>query len=70
MPKKLKNYRLSENTINQLEAMQNESGKTATEIIENSIQYLYEEYGAALQGVSDKELMLRQILGKRIRRVS
>jgi hypothetical protein len=54
----LKNYRLSENTVKQLESLQIVSNKTATDLVEAAINYVHEE------------LMLSQVLGKRIDKAS
>ena len=70
MAKILKNYRLSQNTLDQIEALQAESGKTATDLIEAAVNYVYEEYSRALVGKSNDACMLAQVLGKRIEKVS
>ena len=69
MSKIMRTYRLSETTLKQLEALQNESGKTATDIIESLVNYVHEEYLNALQGSGDDSFILRQVLGKRIKKV-
>ena len=70
MAKKLKNYRLDVKIIKKLEELQEVSGKTATDIVEASINKIYEEYARALKGKSYDELTLAQVLGKRIEKVS
>lgn len=70
MAKILKNYRLSQATIEKIEQLQAESGKTATDLIEAAINYVHEEVTRANKGKSFDELMLAQVLGKRIEKVS
>ena len=70
LAKTLKNYRFSETTLKQIEALQGASGKTATDIIEGIVNYVHEEYINALQGSNDEQFMLRQVLGKRIKKIS
>lgn len=66
----LKNYRLSQSTIDKLEALQKESNKTATDLIEAAINYVHEELTRASKGKSFDEFMLAQVLGKRIEKAS
>lgn len=70
MAKILKNYRLSQDTIDKLSKLQEESNKTATDLIEAAINYVHEEYARALKGKSFDELMLSQVLSKRIDKAS
>ena len=70
MAKKLKNYRLDVKIIKKLEELQEVSDKTATDLVEASINYIYEEYTRALKGKSFDELTLSQVLGKRIEKAS
>jgi hypothetical protein len=65
----LKNYRLSQGTIDKLLELQEESDKTATDLIEAAINYVHEEYTRAHKGKSFDELMLSQVLSKRIDKV-
>lgn len=66
----LKNYRFSEDTVKQLEELQVESGKTATELVEAAVNYVYEEMTRALSGRDHDRLLIAQVLGKRIDKVS
>jgi hypothetical protein len=50
--------------------LQNESGKTATDLVESAINYVHEEYARAIRGKSTDNSMLAQVLGKRIDKVS
>lgn len=70
MAKILKNYRLSKGTIDKIEMLQAESGKTATDLIEAAINYVHEELTRVNKGKSFDEFMLAQVLGKRIDKVS
>jgi len=70
MSKTLKNYRLNDEIIKKLEALQNESGKTATDIVEAALNYVHEEYSRAIQGKNNDGSMLAQVLGKRIDKAS
>jgi len=70
MAKTLKNYRLNNEIIKKLEALQIESGKTATDLVEASINYVHEEYARAIRGKNNENSMLAQVLGKRIDKVS
>lgn len=69
MQKIPKNYRFSQDTIEQLEALQTASNKTATDLIEAAINYVYEEYSRAVNGSEHDQLLIAQVLGKRIRKV-
>ncbi|HYF75476.1 MAG TPA: hypothetical protein VD757_02710 [Candidatus Nitrosocosmicus sp.] len=64
----LKNYRLPEETVKKLEQLQDESGKTATDIIEGLIKYLHEEVAAARSGEEHDEMIVAQVLGKKVKR--
>ena len=70
MAKILKNYRLSESTIEKITKLQEESGKTATDLIEAAINYVHEELTRANNGKSFDDFMLAQVLGKRIDKAS
>ena len=70
MAKILKNYRLTKGTIEKIEQLQSESGKTATDLIEAAINYVHEELTRANKGKSFDELMLSQVLGKRVEKAS
>jgi phage terminase large subunit-like protein len=70
MAKILKNYRLSQDTIGKIEELQKESNKTATDLIEAAVNYVHEELTRANKGKSFDELMLSQVLGKRIDKAS
>jgi hypothetical protein len=50
--------------------LQNESGKTATDLVESAINYVHEEYARAIRGKNNDNSMLAQVLGKRIDKVS
>jgi hypothetical protein len=66
MPRIPKNYRLTQETLDKLEVLQAESGKTATDLIEAALNYVHEELTRANKGKSFDDLMLAQVLGKRI----
>lgn len=70
MAKILKNYRLTKGTVEKIEELQAESGKTATDLIEAAINYVHEELTRAHKGKSFDDLMLAQVLGKRIDKAS
>jgi hypothetical protein len=70
MAKILKNYRLSKETVDKIEQLQIVSGKTATDLIEATINYVHEELIRAVKGKSFDDLMLAQVLGKRIEKAS
>ena len=70
MAKTLKNYRLNNEIIKKLEALQLVSGKTATDIVEAAINYVHEELTRAAKGKSYDDAMLAQVLGKRIEKAS
>lgn len=70
MAKILKNYRLSQSTIDNIAELQEESDKTATDLIEAAINYVHEEYKRAQQGKSFDDFMLAQVLGKRVEKAS
>ena len=66
MAKVAKNYRLSQDTLDKIAELQNESNKTATDLIEAAINYVHEELERAAKGKSFDNYMLAQVLGKRI----
>lgn len=70
MAKILKNYRLSQDTVDKIAELQSESGKTATDLIEAAINYVHEEYTRALKDKDNDYCMLAQVLGKRIEKAS
>lgn len=70
MPKVLKNYRLDEKIVKNIEELQEVSDKTATDLVEAAINYVYEEYARAQKGKSFDDFLLRQVLGKRIEKAS
>lgn len=70
LAKILKNYRLSQSTLDKLAELQKESNKTATDLIEAALNYVHEELTRANKGKSFDDLMLAQVLGKRIDKVS
>lgn len=59
-----KNFRLSVDTINKLEDLQNVSDKGFTEIIENAVRYIHGEYMRSMTGKERDNVMLSQVLGK------
>ena len=70
MAKILKNYRLSEKIVKQIEDLQSVNDGTATEIVEAVINYVHEEYTRAIKGKDNDNCMLAQVLGKRIEKAS
>lgn len=70
MAKTLKNYRLNNEIIKKLEALQLVSNKTATDLVEAAINYVHEELTRAANNKSFDESMLAQVLGKRIEKAS
>ena len=70
MAKISKTYRLSQETLNKITELQNDSGKTATDLIQAALNYVHEEYTRAVKGREHDAYMLAQVLGKRIEKVS
>jgi hypothetical protein len=64
----LKNYRFTDETIEQLENLQKASGKSATDILESLIQIADEELAAARSGEEHDEILIARVVGRKVRR--
>jgi ferritin-like metal-binding protein YciE len=58
-----KNFRFTQDTVDRLEELVQQSGKNCTEIIEDTIKYMHGEYRRALKDMEHNEVMMSQIMG-------
>lgn len=65
-PKKRKDYRLSEKTVQNMDKLKMVSGKSETDLIEAAINYVHNEYTRAIASKDNDQWAIAQVLGIRI----